>query len=374
MRNPDAFDAFYKDARDRLLLQTYALTGDLPASRTAVRGLLRRGLAPLAQGLAAGRPGGLGASARLGARAAPAHRPALAPRQGPRPRASRARSTRSGRLPLTQRKMLLLTHLTRLSLDDVAREVGLTRAGAERELQIATAQLALHRDVPTTSDPLPVRADADARRARCAGRGATIMRRAGAARRRTHTTVGAVAAVAALGLTGCAGDRRGGRPPDAGPRGGRAARRRVRRRGAERDERARGPAGHAAAERDAAALGGRRAGRRAGAGARPAPPRTPAATGWSCPASRSGTPTPAARPRWCARSTPRRAARRPAVSATQVAEVSLEHRARRPGLRHHRRLVRRLHGPPRPAAVHAAGRPRRATRRCCSCCAPGTRP
>ena len=37
MRNPDEFDAFYKDARDRLLLQTYALTGDLSASRAAVR-------------------------------------------------------------------------------------------------------------------------------------------------------------------------------------------------------------------------------------------------------------------------------------------------------------------------------------------------
>src|SRR5919112_4578421 len=37
MRAPDDFDAFYKDARSRLLLQAYALTGDLPASRAAVR-------------------------------------------------------------------------------------------------------------------------------------------------------------------------------------------------------------------------------------------------------------------------------------------------------------------------------------------------
>ena len=37
MRNPDDFDAFYKAARHRLLLQTYALTGDLPAARGAVR-------------------------------------------------------------------------------------------------------------------------------------------------------------------------------------------------------------------------------------------------------------------------------------------------------------------------------------------------
>ena len=37
MIQPEAFDAFYKDARTRLLLQTYALTGDLPAARSAVR-------------------------------------------------------------------------------------------------------------------------------------------------------------------------------------------------------------------------------------------------------------------------------------------------------------------------------------------------
>jgi len=32
-----SFDAFYKDARDRLLLQTFALTGDLAVARGAVR-------------------------------------------------------------------------------------------------------------------------------------------------------------------------------------------------------------------------------------------------------------------------------------------------------------------------------------------------
>ena len=37
MIQPDEFDAFYKRTRTRLLLQTYALTGDLPAARAAVR-------------------------------------------------------------------------------------------------------------------------------------------------------------------------------------------------------------------------------------------------------------------------------------------------------------------------------------------------
>ena len=37
MRDPEKFDVFYQDARERLLAQTFALTGDLAASRRAVR-------------------------------------------------------------------------------------------------------------------------------------------------------------------------------------------------------------------------------------------------------------------------------------------------------------------------------------------------
>ena len=34
MRSPESFDAFYVSTRDRLLHETYALTGDIAASRT----------------------------------------------------------------------------------------------------------------------------------------------------------------------------------------------------------------------------------------------------------------------------------------------------------------------------------------------------
>ena len=78
----DEFDAFYKDARDRLLLQTYALTGDLPGRPARGPGRVRRGLAPLAQGLAARGPGGWVAAAGLDPRPAPPQRPALAPGEG----------------------------------------------------------------------------------------------------------------------------------------------------------------------------------------------------------------------------------------------------------------------------------------------------
>jgi hypothetical protein len=37
MSDPEQFDVFYAEARDRLLVQAFALTGDLPASRGAVR-------------------------------------------------------------------------------------------------------------------------------------------------------------------------------------------------------------------------------------------------------------------------------------------------------------------------------------------------
>jgi len=36
-RSPEGFEAFYKDVRGRLLLQSYALTGDLVAAQRAVR-------------------------------------------------------------------------------------------------------------------------------------------------------------------------------------------------------------------------------------------------------------------------------------------------------------------------------------------------
>jgi DNA-directed RNA polymerase specialized sigma24 family protein len=200
MRNPDAFDAFYKDARDRLLLQTYALTGDLTASRTAVRDSFVvawhhwRKIGGVEDPESWARP-------HAWAHAQRRHTARLWHRdKGLDPEVTRTLDA-LGKLPLTQRKMLLLNHLTRLSLDDAAREVGLTRSGAERELQTATTQLALHRDVSSAAvRPLfePMRAHLSSVR----WPRPTILRRAGAARRRTHTTVGAVAAVAALVLTG----------------------------------------------------------------------------------------------------------------------------------------------------------------------------
>ncbi|HEU5455180.1 MAG TPA: hypothetical protein VFU85_05795, partial [Nocardioides sp.] len=106
-----------------------------------------------------------------------------------------------GKLPIGQRKTLLLTHLTSLSLGEIADEAGMSRAEAEKKLQLATAQFSVYRSVPTTS----VRSLIEALRGPVEASHwprPTIIRRAGAARRRTHTVVGVAAAAAAVVLSG----------------------------------------------------------------------------------------------------------------------------------------------------------------------------
>ena len=201
MRNPDEFDAFYKDARDRLLLQTYALTGDLPASRSAVRDAFVaawhhwRKVSRLDDPEAWARP-------HAWAHAQRRHTARLWHREKGLDPEVLATLDALGKLPVNQRKTLLLTQLSSVSMADMAREVGLPQAQAERELQRATAQFAVHRDVATTSvramfEPLREHVAAAVRWPR-----STIIRRAGTRRRRTHTAVGAVGAAVALVVTG----------------------------------------------------------------------------------------------------------------------------------------------------------------------------
>jgi DNA-directed RNA polymerase specialized sigma24 family protein len=200
MRDPDEFDAFYKDARTRLLLQTYALTGDLPASRAAVRDSFVvawhrwRKLSQQQDPEAWARP-------HAWAHAQRRHTARVWHRERGLTPEARATLDALGKLPVAQRKALLLTQLTSLSMSEMAREVGLPRAEAERALQTATARLAVNRAVPTTSiralfEPLREYVET-AQWPR-----ATIVRRAGAARRRTHTIAGVLATVAALAVTG----------------------------------------------------------------------------------------------------------------------------------------------------------------------------
>jgi len=204
MTAPDEFDRFYAERRDRLLTLTYCLTGDLPSARASVREAFVeawhhwRKVGRLEDPEAWVR-------VRACAHAQRRHTARLWHREKGLDPEVKATLDALGRLPVAQRRVLLLTELTTASLAEIAREVGVPRPDAERDLQVAAAQLAVARDVPTTS----IRGALD----RVAGhvRGevaahrwprASIVRRAGSRRRRTHTVVGALAATATLVVTG----------------------------------------------------------------------------------------------------------------------------------------------------------------------------
>lgn len=200
MKDPDEFDQYYKDVRSRLLVLTYCLTGDLPASRGAVRDAFVVSWHHWAKVSRLEDPEAW-TRVRACSHAQRRHTAKLWHREKGLDPEVKATLDALGKLPIAQRRMLLLTELTTASLAEIAREVGLPRADAERELQTATAQFAVHRDVPTTSIRTvfePVRAYVDDSR----WPRPTIIRRAGAARRRTHTVIGVGATVAALVVTG----------------------------------------------------------------------------------------------------------------------------------------------------------------------------
>ncbi len=200
MRDPDAFDEFYKETRGPLLLQTYALTGDLGASRAAVRDAFVlawhhwRKVSRLDEPQTAVRPNAWRHAQRR-------HTARLWHREkGLDPEVKEILDI-LGRLTMPQRKALLLTQVANVSIAQMAREIGLPLEEAERELQNAVAEFTRIREVPTVGiraafEPLE-RATLDSRFPR-----PTIIRRAGAARRRTHTTVGAIAAVGVFLVSG----------------------------------------------------------------------------------------------------------------------------------------------------------------------------
>jgi DNA-directed RNA polymerase specialized sigma24 family protein len=202
MRGADheSFETFYKDVRSGLLLQTYALTGDLHASQKAVRDAMVVGwhhwrkvsrlddpeeyVRPLAWTRALRR-----SQARWWSRM-----------KGLDPEAA-ATLDALAKLPLGQRRVLLLSHLTAQPLEGIAREVGISRATAERDLQTATAQFAMHRDVDSTG----IRPALDGLRPQIEEvrwPRPSIITRAGSARRRSHTTFGVAVAVAAVAISG----------------------------------------------------------------------------------------------------------------------------------------------------------------------------
>ncbi|WP_114327787.1 hypothetical protein [Nocardioides currus] len=200
MRSPEAFDAFYAETRDRLLLETYALTGDIPASRTAVRDAFSVAWHHWPKVVRLGAPE---AWVRTHAHSRALHRHAARPWHRDRSVDDDVRATLDALSKLTgpERKTLVLSSLSPLSLSEIAREVGLPRGDTEQALQRATSRFAMARSVPSTD----VRLVLDALREPLVGTRwprSTIVRRTGTARRRTHALVGSVAAIAAMLVAG----------------------------------------------------------------------------------------------------------------------------------------------------------------------------
>lgn len=216
----EVFDAFYRSARDRLLLQTFALTGDLGIARAAVRDALVvawhhwRKAAAMSDPEMYVRP-----LAWRGALRRSSTRP-LRRRRESDPEIRRVLDALAS-LSLPQRKALLLTQLAAVTMEEMAHEVGLPLEAAERELQLGAAQLSMQLEIPTASIPLVLSGLMGALDSVTWPR-APIIRRAGAARRRTHTVVGSAAAIVALVAGGALSvDSTGARPTlarsDVGP-------------------------------------------------------------------------------------------------------------------------------------------------------------
>ena len=214
MRRPDEFDEFYKNTRDRLLLQTFALTGDLRASRSAVRDAFVlawhhwRKVKRQEDREAWLRPHTWSDARRR-------HNARLWHRDRTLDADTKETLDALGKLSLQQRRIVVLTQLSATPMPEIAREVGVTLDEAERLLQVAASSYAVHRGTSQLRSELSALAGVtgSARLPR-----ASIIRRAGTARRRAFTAVGVSSTVIALlGAGTFVSDPDGPRNPGGGP-------------------------------------------------------------------------------------------------------------------------------------------------------------
>jgi DNA-directed RNA polymerase specialized sigma24 family protein len=197
MSDAEQFDAYYAESRERLLVLAFALTGDLPASRGAVRDSFIAAwhhwskIKRLDDPESWVRP-------HVWSHAQRRHTARIWHRDRKLDPEVRATLDALAKLPVVPRKALLLTQLTRASRQEMAQEVGLTLDDAEQRLQSATSQFALQREVSTMQVRHLLEQLADHCRQQQRWPRATIIRRAGTTRRRTHAVAGAGLVVATL--------------------------------------------------------------------------------------------------------------------------------------------------------------------------------
>ena len=210
MPAPADFDQLYLDSRRRLVLQAFALTGDLGVARGAVRDAFvaarqhwrKVGRLDDPESWVRARSWAIAqrrSVARMWHREkelTPEQQQVLAALQG---------------LPDVQRKTLILNHLAALTLAGIGREVGETRGRAELHLQHATAAMALALDSDSTAIRLRLEALAPAARRAGLPRVSTL-HRDGTRRRRLHAVLGVAVAVA-VALAAGAVVTGGGPPP-----------------------------------------------------------------------------------------------------------------------------------------------------------------
>ena len=187
MGREEQFDSFYYATRSGLVHQTFALTGDLPAAQSAVRDAYIaawhhwRKVSATPDPEAWVRPQAWNLAQRR-------HTARIWHRNKGMDPADAAVLDAVAKLPVSQRRTLLLTQLAGVSLPDAARELGIPRSVAEQHLQAATANVAVTLDVDSTTIPGRLLSLADAAKEATLPR-ASIIRRAGKKRRRAHTAI-----------------------------------------------------------------------------------------------------------------------------------------------------------------------------------------
>ncbi len=211
MSDAELFDAFYAQARDRLLVQAFALTGDLPASRGAVRDSFIAAwhrwpkLKRLDDPESWVRPHALTHAQRR-------HTARIFHRDRKLDPELRATLDALHKLPLASRKALVLADLSSASPEERAREIGLPLDEAESRLLDARVQFVDHRQIPAAE----IRPTLQRLAEHCTDQRwprATIVRRAGTTRRRTHALAGATLVTATLVVSGfVVADAHGVRP------------------------------------------------------------------------------------------------------------------------------------------------------------------
>jgi DNA-directed RNA polymerase specialized sigma24 family protein len=200
MEREESFDAFYRDTRRQVLHQSFALTGDLQAAAAAVRDAYVaawhhwRKVEPLEDRLGWVRPHTWQLAQRR-------HAGRIWHRNRGLDEGQQAVLDALAKLTGAQRRTLLLVHLADVPIPHAARELGVTRDAAERNLQNAVAAAAAQLD----TDPARLRAallDLDRALDSVNLPRPSIIRRAGRKRRQAHTLVAVVAATAVAVGTG----------------------------------------------------------------------------------------------------------------------------------------------------------------------------